>query len=80
MAWRDIWRGASSSGRELAVQEDDDGDIRAVATPRGDPSGQPLEIEPEDGESLQDALVSRGGFSVEEAVDIESHVEERRSA
>ncbi len=58
MAWRDIWRGRTSSGREVAVQEDDDGDIRV---------GVALQIEPDDGQSLEDALMTQGGYSAEEA-------------
>ena len=74
MAWRDIWRGTTASGREAAVQEDDDGDVRVLAR-RTD--GRPLEIEPEDGQSLVDALITRGGFTAEEAATIDGHVEDR---
>jgi len=75
MAWRDIWQGITSSGREVAVQEDDDGDVRVVATPKDDPAGSPVEIEPEDGQSLVDALTVEGGFSAEEAAAIAGHLE-----
>lgn len=68
---RDLARG-TSSGREVAVQEDDDGDIRVIATPEDTPGGSPIEIEPDAGESLRDALMTRGGFSAEEAATIES--------
>jgi hypothetical protein len=44
--------------------------------PRG-PEGMPLELEPEDGHSLVDALMTTGGFTVEEAATIESHVDDR---
>ena len=77
MAWRDIWQGITSSGREVAVQEDDDGDIRVVATPKDDPAGSPVEIEPDDGQSLLDALIEQGEFTAEEAAKIERHVEDR---
>ena len=74
MAWRDIWRGTTASGREVAVQEDDDGDVRILATGM---DGRPLEVEPEPGESLVDALMTRGGFAAEEAATIEGHLDAR---
>ena len=74
MGWRDIWRGTTASGREAAVQEDDDGDVRVLATGT---DGVPLELEPEDGQSVVDALVTIGGFTAEEAATIEGHVEDR---
>ena len=74
MGWRDIWRGTIASGREAVLQEDDDGDLRVLTTGT---DAKPLEIEPEDGESLGIALMVRGGFAAEEAADIESHVEDR---
>lgn len=77
MTWRDIWRGRTSSGRSVALQEDDDGDVRVVAARSGNPSGPPLEIEPDDGQSFMDALMTQGGFCAEEAASIESHVEDR---
>ena len=75
MGWRDIWRGTTASGRETVLQEDDDGDIRVLTT--GSDDGRPLEIEPEGGESLADALMSRGGFTAEEAATVEDHIEDR---
>ena len=75
MAWRDIWRGTMASGRETVLQEDDDGDIRVVTT--GTQDGRPLEIEPEEGQSLVDALMTRGGFTAEEAATIEDHIDDR---
>ena len=77
MPWRDIWRGTTASGRGVVVQEDDDGDIRVTATPKDGRPWSPIEIEPEGGESLVDALTSRGGFTAEEAAAIEGHVEDR---
>ena len=74
MAWRDIWRGTTASGREVAVQEDDDGDVRVLATGA---DGRPLELEPEPGESLVDALMTRGGFTAEEAASVEDHIDDR---
>ena len=75
MAWRDIWRGTTAGGRETVLQEDDDGDIRVLTTGKDD--RRPLEIEPDEGESLVDALMTRGGFTAEEAATIEYHVEDR---
>jgi hypothetical protein len=57
------------------LQEDEDGDIRVLTTGMDD--GRPLEIEPEEGESLVDAIMTQGGFSAEEAATIEDHVEDR---
>ena len=74
MAWREIWRGTTASGREVAVQEGDHGDVRILATGM---DGRPLEFEPEDGQSLFDALMTRGYFAAEEAATVESHVEDR---
>ena len=77
MAWRDIWQGITSRGRKVAVQEDDDGDIRVMATPKDEPAGSPVEIEPDDGQSIFDALMEQGEFTAEEAAKIERHVEDR---
>ena len=75
MAWRDIWRGTTASGRETVPQEDDDGDIRVLTT--GTEDGRPLELEPEEGQSLVDALITRGGFTAEEAATVEDHIDDR---
>ena len=75
MTWRDIWRGTTASGRETVLQEDDDGNMRVLTTGMDD--RRPIEIEPEQGESLVDALMVRGGFTAEEAATIEDHVEDR---
>jgi hypothetical protein len=40
-------------------------------------AGSPLDIEPDDGESIEDALMEQGGFSAEEAADIAQHVEDQ---
>ncbi len=75
MGWQEIWRGTVAGGREVAVQEDDDGDIRMSTTTKDGDS--PITIEPEDGESLEAALAKQGDFTAEEATYIAHYVEDR---
>ena len=75
MAWQEIWRATTSSGREVTLEEDNGGGIRVVTAAM---DGRLIEIEPEEGQSVHDALMMQGRFTAEEAITIEAEVDRRR--